>query len=92
MHKIEIEEKLKKTLDRLYKKDKHKFEIIWKKITEISTCFNVEHYKNLKKPLQEFRRVHIDKNFVLMFKYLKSKNTTKFYDFDHHDNIYKKKF
>jgi YafQ family addiction module toxin component len=90
MHKIEIEAKLKKVLDKLYKKDKHKFEIVWKKIDEIVGSFNVEHYKNLKRPLQEFKRVHIDRNFVLIFKYFKSKDVVRFYDLDHHSNIYRK--
>jgi len=91
MRNFEIEEKLKKILKKLYKKDKLKYEIIQKKINEILTISDVEHYKNLKAPLQGFKRVHIDKSFVLTFKYNKSNDKVIFYDFDHHDNVYVKR-
>ena len=85
-----VEEKLHKILEKLFKKDKKRYEIIWKKINEIINTSNIEHYKNLRSPLNEFKRVHIDKSFVLTFKYDKARNKIAFYDFDHHDNIYKK--
>lgn len=90
MRKFEVEKKLHKTLIKLSKKDKVKYEAIYKKINEIITINNVEHYKNLKSPLQEFKRVHVDKSFVLIFKYHKKDDKVIFYDFDHHDNIYKR--
>ena len=40
-------------------------------------------------PMNKFKRVPIDKSFVLIFKYDKAKDTIKFYDLDHHDRIYK---
>ncbi|MBU0958847.1 MAG: addiction module toxin RelE [Nanoarchaeota archaeon] len=92
MRKFEIEEKLHKILKKLSKKDKLKYEIIWKKIKEIINISDVEHYKNLRAPLHEFKRVHIDKSFVLVFKYNKAKDEVRFYDFDHLDKIYVKKF
>lgn len=90
MREFEIEEKLHKILKRLFKKDRLKYEIIWKKINEILTVPDVEHYKSLRAPLRDFKRVHIDKSFVLTFKYNKSIDKVRFYDFDHHDRIYKK--
>jgi YafQ family addiction module toxin component len=89
MHNFSFEEKLQKTLDKLFKKDKETFNIIKNKINEIINCENLDHYKNLRSPLQEFKRVHIKKSFVLTFKYIKSGDKVVFYDFDHHDNIYK---
>ncbi len=89
MHKFEIEEKLHQILKKLFKKDKKGYEIVWKKITEIINNLNIEHYKNLKFPMNEFKRVHIDKSFVLVFKYDKINDKIKFYDLDHHDKIYK---
>ena len=91
MREFDVEEKLKKILSKLKKKDPHRYKIIKKKILEILESYGVEHYKNLKKPLQEFKRVHINSSFILTFKYLKEKDFVAFYDFDHHDNIYKKK-
>lgn len=90
MHEFDIDDKLLRILNKLYKKDKKKYKIIMKKIQKIANSENIEHYKNLKKPLQEFKRVHIDRSFVLTFKYDKNKDFIVFYDFDHHDNIYRK--
>lgn len=90
MREFEIEKKLDEILKKLCRKDKLKYDIIWNKINEIINISDVEHYKNLKSPLQQFKRVHVDKNFVLIFKYDKTNNRVIFYDFDHHDNVYKR--
>jgi len=92
MHEFEIEEGLHKILVKLFKKDKKRYDIIFKKIQEIATSSSIEHYKNLKFPLNEFKRVHIDGSFVLIFKYDKTQDKIIFYDLDHHDKIYLKKF
>jgi len=89
MYEFEIEEKLHQQLKKLFKKDKKRYEIIWKKINEVINNSNIDHYKNLKFPMNEFKRVHIDKSFVLIFKYDKINDKIKFYDLDHHDKIYK---
>jgi len=90
MREFSIEEGLKKTLKKLHKKDKDTYEAIMGKIDEIITCKDVNHYKNLRSPLQHLKRVHIKGSFVLTFKYIESEDKVIFYDFDHHDNIYKK--
>ena len=89
MHKFEIEEKLHQILKKLFKKDKKRYEIIWKKINEIINNSDIEHYKNLRFPMNEFKRVPIDKRFVLIFRYDKKENLIYFTDLDHHDKIYK---
>lgn len=88
MREFSIEEKLKKILSKIFKKDKVMYDAIMKKIEEILTCDDVEHYKNLKNPLQDFKRVHVKSSFVLIFKYIESENKIIFYKFKHHDNIY----
>ena len=45
--------------------------------------------KNLKKPLPYLKRVHVKSSFVLTFKYIKSEDKVIFYNYNHHDNIYK---
>jgi YafQ family addiction module toxin component len=90
MREFEIEANLRKILSKLHKKEKRRYDILMSKMNEILTCENVEHYKNLRKPLQQFKRVHVNSNFVLAFKYIKNQDLVIFYDFDHHDNIYKK--
>ena len=89
MHDFKVEEKLHKILKKLFKKDKKKYEIVWKKITEIINNSNIGHYKNLRFPMHSFKRVHVDKSSVLIFKYDKINNKIKFYDLDHHDRIYR---
>lgn len=89
MYKFAIEEKLHQILKKLFKKDKKRYEIIWKKIIKVINSSDIEHYKNLKFPMNKFKRVHIDKSFVLIFKYDKTNDEIKFYDLDHHDKIYK---
>ncbi|PIN75847.1 addiction module toxin RelE [Candidatus Woesearchaeota archaeon CG10_big_fil_rev_8_21_14_0_10_37_12] len=88
MREFSIQENLKKLLGKLEKKDKKTYEILLRKMQEILTCENVEHYKNLRKPLQHLKRTHINNSFVLTFKYDKEKDHVLFYEFDHHDNIY----
>ncbi len=87
MHTFEIKPSLKKILEKILKKDKLTYERIIEKIQEVITCENVEHYKNLRYKLKEFKRVHIG-HFVLVFKFEKSRNLISFEDFGHHDVIY----
>jgi len=92
MFEFDLTDNLKLIIKKLLKKDKKKVEIINKKIKEIISSSNdsINHYKNLRHDLKEFKRVHIDKSFVLTFKVDMSTNFILFVDFDHHDNIYKK--
>jgi len=85
----EIHPDLDKILYKLSKKDKVQFEAILKKIEEIKNSEYIEHYKNLKNPLQEYKRVHIHSSFVLLFRKEMDKIIFRYYD--HHDNIYKRK-
>ena len=65
MYSFDIKEHLDKILSKLSKKNPKQFEIIYNKISEVIQ--NPHHYKNLRKPLQHLKRVHIDKSFVLVF-------------------------
>ena len=84
---------LKAKIKKLAKKDQRRTKILKKKIEQIidSDENTIEYYKNLKHDLKDRKRVHIDKSFVLTFKYLKEKKFILFIDFDHHDEIYEKK-
>ncbi len=74
-------------MNKLFKKDKQTRERIIKKINEIINSGNIEHYKNLRYDLKDFKRVQIGEK-VLVFKYDKKNNFISFEDFDHHDKIY----
>ena len=58
-----------------------------KKINEVLKNPDIEHYKNLRHNLKEFKRIHVG-SFVLIFKYDKKNDFVYFTDFDHHDKIY----
>ncbi len=85
MYGILIEEKLQETINKLFKKDRKRYDICMKKIEEIVE--NPEQYKPLRYDLKNVRRVHIAKSFVLIFKI--EGNSVIFLDLDHHDKIYK---
>ena len=83
----EIKPSLKIILKKLFKKDKTTYERVMKKIDEISKSRDIEHYKNLKKPLQHLKRVQIGEK-VLVFKFEKKNKLISFENFKHHDKIY----
>ena len=87
MYTLEIKEEADKIFKKLSRKNPKQLKIISKKNNEI--CKNPPHkYKFLRKPLQSFNRVHIDKHFVLIFKVDYSREAVIIYYFDHHDKIY----
>ena len=94
MFNFNLTDELKSIIEKLEKKDKKRAEIINKKIKQIvnSNFVFLEHYKNLKYDLKDFKGTHIDSSFVLVFKVDVKKNFILFVDFDHHDRIYKKKY
>lgn len=88
---FDISDKLKLIIGKLAKKDKTRIIILNKKIKEIinNNQDSIDRYKSLKDPLNEYKRVHIDKSFVLIFKVDKIKNHIIFDRLEHHDRIYK---
>ena len=80
-------ESFKKILKKLYKKDKTTYKRLLNKIKEISKSENIEHYKNLRKPLQHLKRSQIGEK-VLVFRYDKKNKLVSFENFKHHDQIY----
>jgi len=94
MFNFDLTDELRSIIEKLTKKDKKRVEIINKKIKQIvnSDLTSIDHYKNLRHDLKDFKRVHIDSSFVLVFKVDIPNKFILFVDFDHHDNIYKKKY
>ncbi len=90
MFDFDLSDELKIKIRKLVKKDKKKVETINKKIKEIinNDAYSIERYKNLRYNLKKFKRVHIDRHFVLTFKVDKEKNFILFEDFEHHDRVY----
>ena len=90
MPNYEIIPALQKKLNKLSKKDLALYEQVLKKIEEIITIPDIDHYKNLSYSQKDEKRVHIG-HFVLVFTHILAENKIKFLDFDHHDNIYRNK-
>ncbi len=88
MRSLAIEEKLQKILEKISKKDKVLYQAFQRKTEEILVCSDVNHYKNLRKPLQHLKRVHVLGPFVLTFRYIESEDKIILYSLDHHDRIY----
>ncbi len=87
MYDFEVSEKLEKILSKLSKKDKNRYEATLKKMQEVAKTIDIDHYKNLKYRMKEFKRVHIDSHFVLIFRL--EGNQIEFFDLQHHDDIYR---
>ncbi|MCH8003329.1 MAG: addiction module toxin RelE [Nanoarchaeota archaeon] len=87
MYSYELRKSVEKIFFKLSKKNPKQLDIIEKKIQEVRK--NPYHYKNLRKPLQHLKRVHIDKSFVLAVSVDEKNKNVIFEDYDHHDNIYK---
>ena len=90
MREFEIKLELERILKKLEKKDKNLFEQVMRKIEEIVSSYDVEHYKNLRYNMKDSKRAHIG-HFVLVFSYDKKSNFVSFEYFNHHDIIYKKR-
>ena len=86
MYGLDIKPEADRIFKKLAKKNPNQLKIIGKKITEIR--MNPFHYKFLRKPLQNFNRVHIDKHFILIFQIDHEQKIVDIYYFDHHDKAY----
>ena len=85
-YSLEIRKSVEKTFYKLASKNPKQLESIEKKISEI--VHNPHRYKNLRKPLQHLKRVHIDKSFVIVFSVNEEIKCVIIEDFYHHDKIY----
>lgn len=87
MYSLDIRPQLDKKLDKLFKKDRMQYERVIRKAEEILQ--DPHHYKNLRAPLQNWKRVHIAKHFVLTFSVDEKRKVVILEDYEHHDKIYK---
>ncbi len=89
---FDLSDELKATIAVLAKKDKATTEALHKKINQVIACDEktIDHYKNLRYNLKEYKRVHVAKSFVLLFKVFRDKNHIIFDKFRHHDDAYKR--
>jgi len=85
MYQIKVKKEVERVLKKLAKKDKISSIYIFKKIKEIQE--SPYHFKPLKKPLQNFRRIHIG-NYVLIYSIDEPTKTIIIERYKHHDEVY----
>lgn len=92
-YKYDLSANLEDALKQIYKKDKILYNAIIKKIEEIVSRNNstIDFYKNLRNDFKDYKRVHIMKSFVLLFKVYKTEEFILFERIGHQDQIYKNK-
>ena len=88
MHRLIILPVVDRLFKKLEKKDKNQLLAVNKKILQIQE--NPFLGKPLHFPLQNMRRVHILKSFVLVYDIQEKEKTITIRDYGHHDSIYKK--
>ena len=91
MFSFSLSDEAKEVLKRIAKRDRATAEAINKKIKQIiaSDEFTVNHYKNLRHDLSDYKRVHVAKSLVLIFRVYKKENFILFDRITHHDDAYK---
>ncbi|MFW5991019.1 MAG: type II toxin-antitoxin system RelE family toxin [Candidatus Nanoarchaeia archaeon] len=87
MYSVDARKSVEKIFSKLARKDYGQLEKVEKKVNEIIK--NPHHYRNLRRPLQHLKRVHVAKSFVLVFSVDDNNKKVIIEDYDHHDNIYK---
>lgn len=88
MYLLQIKPELRKVFSKLEKRNPKQLRIIFRKVDEILE--NPHRYKNLRRPLNSWKRIHIDRNFVLTFSIDEINKKVILEDYDHHDRIYLK--
>ena len=86
MYSLEVRESVDRIFSKLAKKNPKQMRIIYKKIKQVLE--NPLHFKPLRAPMQNLRRVHIDKSFVLTYSVDEQNEIVIIEDYDHHDNVY----
>jgi len=86
MYRIIIEPTLVRMLRKLRAKDRKQWQAILAKAFDIAK--DPHRYKNLRKPLQDLKRVHIESSFVLLFEVNEKDRTVTLVTYEHHDNVY----
>jgi mRNA-degrading endonuclease RelE of RelBE toxin-antitoxin system len=88
MFSYDLSDILRKKLSKLGRKDKVLAEIFYKKVQEVINRdeHSINAYKNLKSPMNEYKRIHLTDNYILMFAV--EKKHIVFIDIEHWDKAY----
>lgn len=86
MYSLEVKEGLDKAFSKLSNKDKTQLIMVHNKVQTILE--DPYRFKPLKSPMENKRRAHIGKSFVLVYEIDEQRKTVTLLDYDHHDNVY----
>jgi mRNA-degrading endonuclease RelE of RelBE toxin-antitoxin system len=86
IYSLEYSLECKKEVKRLCKNNRPLREALEKKVVQVLEA--PYHFKPLKKPLQNQRRVHILNCFVLAYEILEKQKAVRLLKFSHHDKAY----
>ncbi|MDE1856359.1 MAG: type II toxin-antitoxin system RelE/ParE family toxin [Candidatus Micrarchaeota archaeon] len=82
--------KARNHVDKLFakmgKREGRNLEIIYKKLEEV--CQDPKKFKPLGAPMQNLRRVHVLKSFVIIYSVDEPSHTVWIEDYAHHDEVY----
>ena len=83
---LEKKEHMDRVFNKLAKRNPKTLQIIYKKLGQILE--DPYRFKPLRSDMKEYREVHIDKHFVLVYSVDERRKVVTLKDFDHHDNIF----
>ncbi len=88
MFEYDIHDTLRAKLDKISKRDKVLASIFFKKVQEIIARDEktIRAYKNLRSPLNEYKRIHLTGNYILLFSV--KGNRVIFFDIRHWDDMF----
>lgn len=86
LYTLERNESIDKIFFKLAKKNPKQLQIIRKKIVQILE--DPERFKPLRSDMKNYREVHIDGHFVLIYIINKEARTVKLIDYSHHEKIF----
>jgi YafQ family addiction module toxin component len=87
MHRLALRKGVERAFKKLAKKDPGLLKVTSRKIEEV--LLDPQRYKNLRRPLQHLKRVHVGRSHVLVFYIDEEENMVVIEDFDHHDRVSK---
>ena len=90
MFKFNISDSLMKKLEKLNKKDKVLVQNFKKKVKKVinKNSKSINSYKNLKRPLQNYKGIHLSDKFILLFQVDVKNNFILFLDIKHWNKAY----
>ncbi len=90
--KITMTKELSFMLENLSKRNRQLGMEIRKKMEQICALdeVSIDHFKNLKHGLSDWKRVHVGKSFILFFTVYKKEGIVLFQKLAHHDDAYRR--